>query len=185
MLGNSTLLTPKSSLGFKISNPNNENDQGIWPRKSCIRFRRTQFKTILTLSDATATESIVDGSERTIKSSSSLLSAKTGTTTTTTTTLYQLLRVKQTASQAEIKAAYRGLAKQFHPDAMSCSNPNGRDFIEIHKAYATLSHPIARARYDLSIGVTTTTTTAARHGYRYTAAGFPTPTRGWETDQCW
>lgn len=180
MLGNSTLVTPKSSLGFKISHPNNENDQGIWPRKSCIRFRRTQFKTIITLSDATATESTVEGSERTIKSSSSLLSAKTGTTTT----LYQLLRVKQTASQAEIKAAYRGLAKQYHPDAMSSPNPNGRDFIEIHKAYATLSHPIARARYDLSIGVTTTTT-AACCGYRYTAAGFPTPTRRWETDQCW
>lgn len=180
MLGNSTLVTPKSSLGFKISHPNNENDQGIWPRKSCIRFRRTQFKTIITLSDATATESTVEGSERTIKSSSSLLSAKTGTTTT----LYQLLRVKQTASQAEIKAAYRGLAKQYHPDAMSSPNRNGRDFIEIHKAYATLSHPIARARYDLSIGVTTTTT-AACCGYRYTAAGFPTPTRRWETDQCW
>ena len=118
-----------------------------------------------------------------MKSSSSLLSAITGTTTTTTTTLYQLLRVKQTASQAEIKAAYRGLAKQYHPDAMSSSNPNGQDFIEIHEAYAILSNPIARARYDLSIGVTTTT--AARRGYRYTAAGFPTPTRRWETDQCW
>ncbi|KAK7850482.1 chaperone protein dnaJ 11, chloroplastic [Quercus suber] len=183
MLGNSTLVTPKSSLGFKISHPNNENDEGIWPRKSCIRFRRTQFKTIITLSDATATESTVDGSERTMKSSSSLLSAITRTATTTTTTLYKLLRVKQTASQAEIKAAYRGLAKQYHPDAMSSSNPNGPDFIEIHKAYATLSNPIARARYDLSIGVTTTT--AARRGYRYTAAGFPTPTRRWETDQCW
>lgn len=94
--------------------------------------------------------------------------------------LYEVLRVKRNASSTEIKAAYRNLAKLYHPDAAVDSEDSaqdGRDFIEIHDAYATLSDPTARAMYDLSLG-------PGRRplgGYR---SGFYT-SRRWETDQCW
>ncbi|KAK3427425.1 hypothetical protein EUGRSUZ_F03659 [Eucalyptus grandis] len=66
--------------------------------------------------------------------------------------LYEVLRVERTASPTEIKGAYRTLAKLYHPDALSPveAGSDGRDFLEIHDAYATLSDPSARALYDLS-----------------------------------
>ncbi|KAE7995179.1 hypothetical protein FH972_000006 [Carpinus fangiana] len=180
MLANTTLLPPKPSLRSKISHPDPgyNNQQEMLPRRCSSGPKR---KTITcTVSAATATES-GDASVRTTKPSSPLFSFSLSTGSCTATTFYQLLRVKETASQTEIKAAYRNLAKQYHPDAaISSSNPNARDFIEIHNAYATLSDPVARARYDLSIGAST----ASARPYGYTA-GFYRPTRRWETDQCW
>ncbi|XP_021908738.1 chaperone protein dnaJ 11, chloroplastic-like [Carica papaya] len=87
--------------------------------------------------------------------------------------LYEVLRVKETASFTEIKTAYRSLAKVYHPDA---SESDGNDFIQIHNAYATLSDPTTRMRYDLSL------VTDRRPKARYSRAY---PTRTWETDQCW
>jgi hypothetical protein len=60
---------------------------------------------------------------------------------------YKLLSVKTTASQAEIKSAYRKLARKSHPDL----NPNsqaGRQFALLSKAYHTLIDPQERAYYD-------------------------------------
>ncbi|KAK1269737.1 hypothetical protein QJS04_geneDACA013813 [Acorus gramineus] len=89
--------------------------------------------------------------------------------------LYEVLKIKETASQIEIKTAYRTLAKLFHPDASPATDTEGRDFIEIHGAYATLSDPTARARYDMSIG-----------RMRFAGEGQTMRrTRRWETDQCW
>lgn len=85
--------------------------------------------------------------------------------------LYEVLRVKETASAQEIKAGYRSMAKRFHPDVAPAAG--GPDFLEIHRAYETLSDPTARARYDLSIGLL---------GLR---AAAPLRSRRWETDQCW
>ncbi|KAJ4826897.1 hypothetical protein Tsubulata_010081 [Turnera subulata] len=96
--------------------------------------------------------------------------------------LYEILRVKETASEREIRTAYRSLAKRYHPDAGRKSD--GRDFIEIHNAYETLSDPAARAVYDLSL----LSAVAARSYYQRRrerrSSGF-SPTRRWETDQCW
>uniref|UniRef100_A0A5B6YRV5 J domain-containing protein n=1 Tax=Davidia involucrata TaxID=16924 RepID=A0A5B6YRV5_DAVIN len=95
--------------------------------------------------------------------------------------LYEVLRVKQNATPVEIKTAYRSLAKLYHPDA-SHSESDGRDFINIHNAYATLSDPAARAVYDMSLGAG-----SGRRSFGYSTgnrSGFY-PTRRWETDQCW
>ncbi|WP_207478283.1 DnaJ C-terminal domain-containing protein [Arenibaculum pallidiluteum] len=61
---------------------------------------------------------------------------------------YLVLGLSRTASAEEIKAAYRRLAKQYHPDM----NPGRADieqrFKEISSAYNLLSDPDKRARYD-------------------------------------
>lgn len=104
--------------------------------------------------------------------------------------LYEVLRVKQNASQVEIKTAYRTLSKLYHPDATSrfmdssiASTSDGRDFIEIRNAYETLSDPDARAVYDSNLNVNSQRrwNTAGVSGYR----GRFYRTRRWETDQCW
>jgi hypothetical protein len=58
---------------------------------------------------------------------------------------YQILQLNPTATQAEIKAAYRRLAKLFHPD----KNPIEEEkFKQIKEAYETLIDSVKRNRYD-------------------------------------
>ena len=62
--------------------------------------------------------------------------------------LYQRLGVKRGASEAEIKKAYRSLAKQLHPDRNK-DNPNAaKRFAEVTSAYDLLSDKDKRAQYD-------------------------------------
>ncbi|HYP52117.1 MAG TPA: J domain-containing protein [Pyrinomonadaceae bacterium] len=61
---------------------------------------------------------------------------------------YKLLGVKQAASAAEIKSAYRRLARKRHPDVNGGSESAARDFALIALAYRTLSDPQERAYYD-------------------------------------
>lgn len=61
---------------------------------------------------------------------------------------YEVMGVPKTASTAEIKAAYRKLAMQYHPDR----NPNNKEaeekFKEAAEAYEVLSDPQKRKQYD-------------------------------------
>ena len=61
---------------------------------------------------------------------------------------YQILGVPKTATAAELKTAYRKLAKKLHPDV----NPGRKDieqkFKEVTAAYDLLSDADKRARYD-------------------------------------
>ncbi|MEW6251986.1 MAG: DnaJ domain-containing protein, partial [Planctomycetota bacterium] len=62
---------------------------------------------------------------------------------------YGILGVPRSATQDQIKAAYRRLAKQHHPDR----NPSNRAaaeqrFKEIHAAYEVLGDQRRRAEYD-------------------------------------
>ncbi len=58
---------------------------------------------------------------------------------------YQILGVSRSASEKEIKSAFRKLARQYHPDV----NPaHTEKFKEINEAYEVLSDPEKRKRYD-------------------------------------
>ncbi len=60
---------------------------------------------------------------------------------------YAILGVSKTASQDEIKKAYRTLAKKYHPDINK--EPGAEEkFKEINEAYETLSDEQKRAQYD-------------------------------------
>ena len=61
---------------------------------------------------------------------------------------YRILGVKATASQAEIKSAYRKLARKHHPDVNRDSKSAAEQFSLISKAYSTLSDPHERSYYD-------------------------------------
>src|SRR5947208_2661652 len=59
---------------------------------------------------------------------------------------YTVLGIDRSASEADIKRAFRELARQHHPDV----NPQdeGERFREINEAYAVLSDRDSRQRYD-------------------------------------
>lgn len=63
---------------------------------------------------------------------------------------YQTLQVAPNASQAEISAAYRRLARQVHPD-LNPSPDAHRQMQAINEAYNTLRHPERRRRYDETV----------------------------------
>ena len=61
---------------------------------------------------------------------------------------YKVLGIKRTSTMAEIKSAYRRLARQRHPDLNGGSDHSAREFALIALAYRTLSDPQERAFYD-------------------------------------
>jgi len=61
---------------------------------------------------------------------------------------YQVLGVSRTASTAEIKSAYRKLARKRHPDVNRGSEKAAREFALLSLAYHTLIDPQERAFHD-------------------------------------
>jgi molecular chaperone DnaJ len=61
---------------------------------------------------------------------------------------YEVLGVTKTASEAEMKSAFRKLAMQFHPDRNPGDHEAEIKFKEINEAYQTLSDAQKRAAYD-------------------------------------
>ncbi|MFN2492575.1 MAG: J domain-containing protein [Pyrinomonadaceae bacterium] len=64
------------------------------------------------------------------------------------TDYYKILGVRRTASKAEVKSAYRKLARLRHPDVNGGSEIAAREFALLSKAYQVLSHPQERVYYD-------------------------------------
>lgn len=62
--------------------------------------------------------------------------------------LYKRLGVAPTATDAEIKKAYRKLAKQLHPDLHPDDPQAETRFKDVNEAYETLSDPDKRKSYD-------------------------------------
>jgi len=63
------------------------------------------------------------------------------------TDLYGILGLTPRATAAEIKSAYRRLARKYHPDVSASPDANAR-FVQINQAYEILSDPNRRWAYD-------------------------------------
>jgi len=61
---------------------------------------------------------------------------------------YNILGVDKTASESEIKKAYRKLAMKYHPDHAQGDKGSEEKFKQISEAYAVLSDPEKRKEYD-------------------------------------
>ncbi|HSF13484.1 MAG TPA: DnaJ C-terminal domain-containing protein [Erythrobacter sp.] len=61
---------------------------------------------------------------------------------------YTLLGVPRTASEADIKSAYRKLAKELHPDRNTDNPKAAEKFSEVTRAYDLLSDKAKRAQFD-------------------------------------
>lgn len=86
---------------------------------------------------------------------------------------YDILQVKKTASQEEIKNSYKNLIKKYHPDIY----PGDKTFAEkkskeINVAYEVLSNPQKRSDYDFEINNQYSDTTA---NYSYTPPKYNNP----------
>jgi len=61
---------------------------------------------------------------------------------------YKILGIDKTATEKDVKSAYRKLARKYHPDL----NPNNKDanknFQQINEANEVLSDPVKRKKYD-------------------------------------
>jgi len=80
---------------------------------------------------------------------------------------YEILGVPRTATQEEIKAAFRRLARKYHPDLNPGDKQAEEKFKEINEAYEVLGDPKKRELYD-------------RLGSNWKAGADFTPPPGWE-----
>lgn len=67
---------------------------------------------------------------------------------------YKVLEISSNASQAEIRVAYKKLAKMYHPD-INKSPRAGALFQHISESYHILSNPARRSAYDASLQTST------------------------------
>jgi curved DNA-binding protein CbpA len=66
-------------------------------------------------------------------------------------TYYDVLGVAPDTPDVVIKAAFRALAKEYHPDRANAASGDTDRFIEIQNAYAVLSKPESRNEYDAEL----------------------------------
>ncbi|XP_074568400.1 chaperone protein dnaJ 11, chloroplastic-like [Curcuma longa] len=97
--------------------------------------------------------------------------------------LYEVLGVPANATNCEIKASYRRLALECHPDV----GAPAEEFLRLHAAYATLSDADKRADYDRQLMAPDHHLWRRRSTYASTSSSMSRGIRRrtWETDQCW
>src|SRR6195952_5828484 len=61
---------------------------------------------------------------------------------------YQILGVPKTASEKDIKNAYRKLARKYHPDLNPNDTEANKKFQQLNEANEVLSDPEKRKKYD-------------------------------------
>jgi curved DNA-binding protein CbpA len=74
--------------------------------------------------------------------------------------LYEIIGVERTATDDAIRAAFRSLARQHHPDV----GGDAARFTEIARAYEVLSDPAKRSAYDAELDGAANTAGDARPG---------------------
>jgi curved DNA-binding protein CbpA len=67
--------------------------------------------------------------------------------------LYEVLEVSPKARSAVVKAAYRCLVQQYHPDRNPGDPEAAKRMSRINHAYSVLADPMERARYDEKMGI--------------------------------
>ena len=94
--------------------------------------------------------------------------------------LYKVLGVEKTATQDEIKKAYRNLAFKYHPDRNEGSKEAEEKLKEINAAYSVLGDSVQRRQYDASSYTTNSSYQQQSNGYNgYYGGGFYNPGRGY------
>ena len=68
---------------------------------------------------------------------------------------YEALGVSRTASQSQIKAAFKKMAMRYHPDHNPGNKQAEETFKFLNEAYRTLSNPLKRSRYDSRFNIIT------------------------------
>ena len=69
-------------------------------------------------------------------------------------THYEVLGVPPSASGEDIRQAYRGLAREYHPD-LNPEDPKAHErMAQLNEAFETLSDPLKRTQYDGTLGLT-------------------------------
>jgi len=94
------------------------------------------------------------------------------------TNLYRVLSIEsENASFDEIKKAYRNMALRYHPDVCppSKKEESTRMFVELHRAYETLSNPAKRRKYDSELGMSELDRTCVQSDF---------PRETWEAQLC-
>ena len=87
---------------------------------------------------------------------------------------YETLGVDRTASEDELKKAYRKMARQHHPDLQTGEaqkKSSEEKFKEVNEAYETLSDQDKRKRYDM-FGHAGAQQGAGPEGFGFGGAGF-------------
>ncbi|MCR5808678.1 MAG: molecular chaperone DnaJ [Clostridiales bacterium] len=85
---------------------------------------------------------------------------------------YEVLGVQKTASDDEIKSAFRKMAKQYHPDLHPDDKDAEAKFKEVNEAYEVLSNADKRAKYDQFGHAAFDPTAGAGGGYSGAWSGF-------------
>lgn len=64
---------------------------------------------------------------------------------------YRIMELTREATVADIKKAYRRLAKKYHPDPNPLDPESTRKFQELNEANQVLSHPLEREKYHIKL----------------------------------
>lgn len=100
--------------------------------------------------------------------------------TTYATTHYETLRVPPSASDEQIRVAYRQLVKVTHPDAGGAID----EFRALQEAWDVLKEPASRQRYDDDLRWASATSSSGSHGHRDAGTGPVGRTEpAWQRDQ--
>ncbi len=90
-------------------------------------------------------------------------------------THYHVLGVSSSSSSEEIKAAYKRLAIQYHPDKNLEDKSAEEKFKEVNNSYQVLSDPQKKSNYDFIIAFQLSTNADANSTYSYAGSSYSSP----------